>query len=350
MVSTPISSAHVGIVVIGRNEGPRLKACLESVVQYGVPIVYVDSGSSDGSVDLARRMGVEAIELPATQPFTAARARNTGWRHLRRAYPAVELVQFVDGDCILRAGWIEAACAVLKDDPQAAVACGRVRERYPATSIYNRICDLEWKQPVGRIEHCGGNCLIRLSALREAGGYNAEIIAAEDTELCTRLRLQGWTIISVDADMVLHDAAMLYAGQWFRRAMRAGHAISDGAARHGRSPARLFVRAHRRIALYGWVLPMLMLVLAWPTRGASFVLLLAYPLLVIKTYVGRRQSGESAGDAGLYALHCAAAKAPQALGQLVYHFNQLRGRRTLLIEHKQVTIGDAGPQTSGKQL
>jgi hypothetical protein len=295
-------------------------------------------------------MGVDVLELASTQPYTAARGRNAGWLYLLHEYSDLQYVQFVDGDCIICDGWTESGCAAIEARPEAAVVCGRVRERYPHISVYNRICELEWKQPVGEIEHCGGNILVRVSALRKVGGFNPEIIAAEDTELCTRLRLQGWKIVSLDADMVLHDAAMLYLHQWFRRAVRAGHAMTDGAARHGRSSARLFVRASRRVAIYGWVLPLLIAMSTWPTRGWSLMLLCAYPLLAVKTYAGRRRMGEAVGDAAIYAAHCVLAKFPQALGQIIYYVNQLRGRHTRLIEHKRPSVlAGATQQIGGRQ-
>ena len=52
---------RTGLVAIGRNEGERLKRCLRSVPA-GVPVVYVDSGSTDGSVDFAQQLGVAAPE------------------------------------------------------------------------------------------------------------------------------------------------------------------------------------------------------------------------------------------------------------------------------------------------
>ena len=58
----------VGVVVIGRNEGERLRRCLESVRDAARAIVYVDSGSTDGSVALAagaRRDRGRARHAPA---------------------------------------------------------------------------------------------------------------------------------------------------------------------------------------------------------------------------------------------------------------------------------------------
>ena len=68
----------IGVVVIGRNEGLRLERCLISLVGSAQKVVYVDSGSTDGSVQMALRLGVEVVELDMTIPFTAARARNEG--------------------------------------------------------------------------------------------------------------------------------------------------------------------------------------------------------------------------------------------------------------------------------
>src|SRR6187549_4009902 len=72
-------SSRYGVVAIGRNEGERLKQCLISA-QGADAIVYVDSGSTDGSVAWAKGRGVEVVELDMKTGFTAARARNAGFR------------------------------------------------------------------------------------------------------------------------------------------------------------------------------------------------------------------------------------------------------------------------------
>src|ERR1700712_3268909 len=72
-------SHRVGIVVIGRNEGARLRECLGSVRESGCATVYVDSGSVDNSAQLAAPFVERVIELDSTRPFSAARARNEGF-------------------------------------------------------------------------------------------------------------------------------------------------------------------------------------------------------------------------------------------------------------------------------
>jgi glycosyltransferase involved in cell wall biosynthesis len=146
----------LGIVIIGRNEGERLRRCLQSVAMAGCPVVYVDSGSSDGSMELAGSLGAGVVNLDLSTPFTAARARNEGFRRLMELRPGLQFVQFVDGDCELSGGWLSAAQAEMRNRPEAAALCGLLRERHPEASIYNRLCDLQWNGPAGQIEACGG--------------------------------------------------------------------------------------------------------------------------------------------------------------------------------------------------
>src|SRR5256885_3915781 len=119
----------IGIIAIGRNEGDRLRRCLASVLGRGWPVVYVDSASTDGSAAMAREMGAEVIDLDMSIPFSAARARNEGFARLLQLSPDVKYVMMVDGDCEIVAGWIERAAAELDAKPEAAVVCGRRRER-----------------------------------------------------------------------------------------------------------------------------------------------------------------------------------------------------------------------------
>lgn len=335
-------SAGIGAVVIGRNEGERLRRCLASLAGRARPIVYVDSGSTDDSVENARRVGAVVCELDVTRPFTAARARNAGFARLLEAAPELDLVQFVDGDCEVDPGWLERAEREITSDPRLAVVCGRRRERRPDASIYNRLCDIEWDTPVGVATACGGDALMRVSAVRQAGGYDADLIAGEEPDLCLRMRRSGWSIFRVDAEMTLHDAAMTRFGQWWRRMVRGGHAYAEGSARHGRGPERHWVRETRSNWAWGAALPMLAVGLAPPTAGASLLLLLSYGALAVRIFRRCRRQGLSVADARLFAVFCTVGKIPQALGQARYWIGRGRGRPSGLIEYKEVPAAHAG--------
>jgi glycosyltransferase involved in cell wall biosynthesis len=220
-------SDRVGVVVIGRNEGERLIRCLSSIKVAAKHVVYVDSGSTDGSIAAAERQGAIIVRLDLAQPFTAGRARNEGFAALRAADPAIRYVQFVDGDCELIDGWIGSALSFLQSHEDVAVACGRRRERFPDASIYNYLCDQEWNTPIGEAQSCGGDSMMRVVAFTAAGGFRGELMAGEEPELCLRLRANGWKIWRLDQDMTLHDAAMTRFGQWWRRAIRSGYGCAD---------------------------------------------------------------------------------------------------------------------------
>jgi glycosyltransferase involved in cell wall biosynthesis len=338
---------NVGVVAIGRNEGERLRRCLESVVGRSTALVYVDSGSTDGSVQLAKSLGASVVELDLSIPFTAARARNAGFERATSLDPSVEFVQFVDGDCEVVAGWLERAADELHGDEKLAVVCGRRRERFPEATIYNRLCDLEWDTPIGDAKACGGDALMRASAFREVGGYDPSVIAGEEPEMCVRLRGKGWTIRRIDAEMTLHDAAMTRFGQWWKRNVRAGHAFAEGYAMHGAPPERHWAQRVRSNWAYGIVLPLLALGLAWPTRAISLALLLAYPLLAWRVAGHERKRGRSPGDARLQGFFVMLGKLPQAIGQARYHYGRLLGRRSTLIEYKGATLVPS-PGTPGE--
>src|SRR5882762_4098126 len=163
--------SRLGIVVIGRNEGERLRACLASVTRLAGLVVYADSGSTDGSTETARNLGVVVVALDMSIPFTAGRARNEGFQRLCELAPELSYVQFVDGDCAVVDGWPEAAAEFLDAHPDVAGVCGRRRERYPERSIYNLLCDIEWNTPVGEAKACGGDVMMRVEALGAAKGF-----------------------------------------------------------------------------------------------------------------------------------------------------------------------------------
>ena len=252
-------SRSVGFVIIGRNEGARLDTCIASVLNHSQIVVYVDSGSSDDSVRLARRFGLPVVELDPSRPFTAARARNAGFAWMRSNHPDLTYVHFIDGDCELMDGWLPVAMATMRSYPSTAAVCGRRRERHPEASAYNRLCDSEWNTPIGLAETCGGDALFRIAPLIEVGGFSNELIAGEEPDLCFRIRMAGWQIRRIDCDMTVHDAAMTRFGQWWQRNRRSGYATAEAYARRGHANPQLRRQVVSNVV---WGLPFTWI--AWP--------------------------------------------------------------------------------------
>ena len=323
----------VGLVVIGRNEGERLRQCLLSVLGKVADIVYVDSGSTDNSVEIARSLLVDVVELDLSIPFTAARARNEGFIYLLSVNPHLEFVQFVDGDCEVVEKWLDRSRDMLDTQPQVAVVCGRRRERFPQKSIYNRLCDLEWDTAVGETQACGGDAMMRVKAFQQVGGFNPLLIAGEEPELCVRLRQQGWKIFRIHAEMTLHDAQITKFSQWCARTLRSGHAYAEGSWLHGKSFEQHWVKESRSIWFWGLILPLLALSTTWLTRGWSILLLGAYFLLIYRIYKRKQQQNLNSQDASLYALFCVLGKFAQVQGQIKFHLSRLLKKPSNLIEY-----------------
>ena len=344
--SSKFSDLPVGLVVIGRNEGERLRDCLVSLAGQGEYLVYVDSGSSDGSQVVAAELGAEVVELDLSQPFSMARARNTGLARLRELAPQLEFVHFFDGDCQVVPGWVEQAWRYLAPRAGVAAVCGRRRERYPDRSLYNAIADLEWDGPTGPVAAVGGDALYRIAAFAAAGGFNEALIAGEEPELCWRLRRAGHEIHRLGGDMTLHDAQLLRFRHWWRRMVRGGYGSLDVlrrcqtvAGQGGDPPFANMVTSARRWTL-GWggaTLGLALgLALLWGWAGALFGLGAGLGIWLVQALRIARPARRllpgwrALAHGGLTLL----GKWAQLLGQWRYLRDQRQGRAARLIEYK----------------
>lgn len=318
-------TTSLAVVVIGRNEGARLVRCLASIDRSVARVIYVDSGSTDGSQAHAEQAGAVVVALDTTVPFTAARARNAGVDALRQEGALPEWVQFIDGDCELQPGWLAKGQAFLQEHDDVAVVGGRKRERFPEKTVYNRLIDYEWNTPVGEARACVGTAMMRLAAFDSVGGFDPGLIAGEEPELCVRLRSAGWKIWRLEDEMVLHDVDMQQFSQWWRRTRRAGHAYAEGMAMHGSPPIRHNVTQTRRALIWGGG-PMVLLVLGAVFSPWIWLALLAWPAQLLRL-VHRYKDWPRAGFTLL-------GKVPEVLGVLEYHWSRLMGRQRRLIEYK----------------
>ncbi|MEO1717647.1 MAG: glycosyltransferase [Planctomycetota bacterium] len=332
----------IGGVAIGRNEGERLVACLKSLLRDADHVVYVDSGSTDGSVETARSMGVEVVELDMNKPFTAARARNEGFARAREIGPGDRYVLFVDGDCEVVEEFVDAALERLEDDDRLAAVCGRRRERYPEASIYNRLTDMEWETPIGEAESCGGDALIRVEAFEDVNGYDASVIAGEEPEMCFRLREKGWTIRRINREMTMHDAALTRFGQWWKRMVRAGHAAAEGMAMHGKSAERFNVRRTLRPVFWACVAPLFAVLLAPFTLGLSMVALVGLYGVQFARLWQRETERKGWRNARLFAGFTVLGQFALFAGVVKYWWGRWRGKRSAIIEYKGAASATQG--------
>jgi GT2 family glycosyltransferase len=357
--------SDLGVVAIGRNEGERLRRCLLSLAGRGIPFVSVDSGSTDGSVELARSMGVEVVELDMSRPFSAARARNAGYERLKEIEPGVAFVMFLDGDCEVADGWLDRARAELLARPGAAVVCGRRREKFPEHSVYNRLADLEWDTPIGEAICCGGDSVIRAEAFEAVGGFDPTAAAGEEPELCQRLRKAGWTVWRIDAEMTRHDLAMTRFRQWWRRQYRSGYNGLDILTRFP-GEDRLFSQELRRARVWGIGWPLAVILAGIVAELVAFIItgdlvagtvagpvamvlaLLTLPLQMARLAWKIRKRVDGPRTALAHGVLTMVARWANLAGQAGYLLDRRRGRVARLIEYKRVGEGQGAPLASGR--
>lgn len=325
-----INGPLLGAVAIGRNEGERLKACLRSLVGVCSRVVYVDSGSHDGSVEFAKSLGVLVIELDSTQPFTAARARNAGFDLLLAKGIELDFVQFVDGDCRVEPNWLEAGMAALANDGDLGLVTGWRSEIYPNASVYNAMFQIDWLRPAGPIKVCGGDMMVRSRAFHDTGGFNPTVIAAEDDEFCLRLEKAGWKLRRLPVAMTWHDAAMTRFSAWWRRTIRDGH----GFAQVGFMHPQHFRRERMRVWIYGLMLPVIFLAGLLFQIWLCLVVLAVYGLSWLRTAYNLRARGVTWAMAMHQAVFLTLSKLPNLFGMLTFHARRFIGNDMKIIEYK----------------
>ena len=332
----------VSVVIIGRNEGERLGKCIASVravqgVDGEIELIYVDSGSTDTSVRLATEAGAQVLTINSPTP-TAALGRNAGWKAA-----CAEFVLFLDGDTILHPGFLRRALDAMAADPTIAAVWGHRREIHCDRSIYNRVLDLDWTYAPGIVEFCGGDVLMRRTALLLVDGYDGALIAGEEPELCRRLRSQGYTILHIDAPMTGHDLDMFHFGQYWRRALRAGHAYAEVSRRFRNTPDPFWGPQRRQNFVRGgfWSVSLcvamacsLLFRSVLPFAGWMALLL----LLAARTGWLARWKSSSMATLLFYGIHSHLQQIPILVGQLQFDRDVRTGTSRKLIEYKRKEI------------
>ncbi len=328
----------LSVVVIGRNEGERLKRCLQSIRDMKNPggdveVIYVDSASSDNSVENARAFGAQVVAVKPVRP-TAALGRNAGWR-----IATAPIVLFLDGDTILHPDFVVASLGEFAD-PTIAAVWGHRREIHPEKSIYNRLLDLDWIYKPGLTEFCGGDVLFRRSALLDVNGYDETLIAGEEPEMCRRLRGKGYQILHVDRPMTGHDLAMTRFSQYWKRATRAGYAYAEVSERFSSTEMPFWAdevvrNRNRALTLLGIFAAALLLSVALLSPLPLLLAVAFYSLLAVRSALKIRWKSSDMVTLLGYGYHSHFQQIPIYFGQRQYRKDRKSGKSRGLIEYKE---------------
>ncbi len=326
----------IDVVIIGVNTEKTLGKCIESVKESPykegkIHIWYVDGGSMDGSVAVAEGHGgvtvirIHPAHIVQTGP-TPGLGRNAGWRA-----GSAPLVQFLDSDTLMDAGWLEKAVSTMS--PDVGAVRGNREEINPYVSVYNWIGSLEWNARQGECEAFGGDVLIRRAILEETEGYDEVLVGGEDPELSQRVRLKGWKIIQLDEPMTRHDLAMTRVSQYWKRCFRTGYGFAAVTARFGTATKGFWFHELIRILIrgggfLGFALLALVGIFFSPWAILFLLpglLLLFFPRIFRLSYF-MKDKGLTLDQAKTYALHCSLIVIPEFLGLARFFYGHLTGK------------------------
>lgn len=189
----------VSFIVPMFNEEKTIDLCLDSINRVKSEedqVVVVDNGSTDKSVEIVKKYaGVMVINKPDK---TVAAVRNAG-----AAVASGDVLAFIDADCILDFDWREQAVATLAL-PNVAATGSKVGLPENPTWIEKAWCS-QRKSSAGRTGYINsGNFIVVKSKFVNAGGFNENLVAGEDSEFCWRLSREGCVVFENPSIKVKH--------------------------------------------------------------------------------------------------------------------------------------------------
>jgi glycosyltransferase involved in cell wall biosynthesis len=203
---TDATTCPVSVVVIGKNEEQFIGMCLSSVLaavsEYpGAEVIYVDSNSSDRTIEIASQFPIQIYQLRKEWKHTPSAGRFIGFRHCRGTY-----LFFVDGDSKVESAWLQQGINFLESHPDHGGTAGVLHEAYIAPDG-QRLGGVEnfFGQDLDResmpFTVLGGSALYRRQAVADAGSFNPYLPTGEEAELAIRIRRSGWKLARINSHM-----------------------------------------------------------------------------------------------------------------------------------------------------
>lgn len=246
IAGTRSEDPYLSVVVVTYDEAENVESCLRSILRASsslpnVEIVLVDSRSTDDTVARAAEFPVGIHVLPEEPGRTPGAARYVG-----TAVTSGDLLLFVDGDVVVEAGWLEAACERVWSTPELAGVDGHLND-----------ADAAEDESVTSLR---GVAVYDRAALADVGGFDPSLQALEDVELGYRLREAGYELRRLP-DVVAH------------------HPFDDGLGETLRRWSRGYYRARGQVVRKSLDSPATLRRIAWRSRlylaGAAWAVVAA---------------------------------------------------------------------------
>lgn len=195
-----IEAKWLSVVVIGRNEAHNLERLFTSIFPLSdliADIIYVDSASTDNSVEIASKYCDYVIKLKDSKFLNASIGRNIGTKHA-----VGQWILYLDGDMELNQefiNWLKTT-DILENKNHVAGFVGVVKD-IDITNYKERVVVYNNEEFA---EHFGGAVLLNREIVIKAGNWSGSVFANEEDELYSRIKKLGYNILFLNIPMVVH--------------------------------------------------------------------------------------------------------------------------------------------------
>lgn len=234
----------ISVVIPVKDGGADLGRCLAGIaaqqVEEEIEVVVVDSGSTDGSPDLARAAGAVVHEIPPEE-FGHGRTRNLGVSLARG-----DLVAFTSQDAIAHdERWLARLAIAARSGPDVAGAYGRQLPHRDARPPERFFLDFLYG-PTARVQRLDAGEELTFEAtlfsnvnaavqrpLLERYPFRDDLTMSEDQEWSRRVLRDGYSLVYEPLAAVRHSHAYTIASafrRFFDSGVSAEHAYVEGDA------------------------------------------------------------------------------------------------------------------------
>lgn len=226
----------VAIILPCLNAQKNLQSCLDSIINQNtenvnMEIILVDNGSTDKTLEIARKNRVKAFRELKKGPYAA---RNTGIKNSKSDY-----IAFTDSDCIVCKNWLKELISAIGNNAGVGGPIYPV-DQSPigkTAGIDQRYC-LSYKLAPFL---CTSNALFKRSDVESIGNFDESFIGGGDVDLGIRLALAGKKLGYNDNAEVYHShrsTLLQVIKQYFK---------------YGKSDAINFSRHKKSLGIEKWV-------------------------------------------------------------------------------------------------
>jgi glycosyltransferase involved in cell wall biosynthesis len=196
---------RISVIIPTLNEEAMIGKCLECLAQSRFPmsgfeVIVADNGSRDRTMEIvrsfARQLRITALQQPGV---TISALRN-----LSAQAAQGEFLAFLDADCLVPDGWLQAALRHIEDPTNRIVGS---RYAIPADSswIGRAWYGVGYAPADGEVAYVpSGDLIVSRATFLQLGGFNEGLATSEDCEFCLRARNAGVPVQAVAELAVTH--------------------------------------------------------------------------------------------------------------------------------------------------